>query len=242
MSTIGTRMAISLSGPGVTSARSAVTKAVLRGYRIDLAAQISTPKLTFDWFDYVMRGAPKPSLVQDRIDFEVMGANRWEHAASLDRMTPSTVTFYLTNRRAGGSCYQLSPSAPAGSESPHESVDFADRKTTNNNDSYPDPILPKHPGLRSGYAFITAPLDRPIALGGTIRAVVDADYGLVLYQVQPDGKLFELSYFIRRASYARDMTRRRLLQPEASNRFLFRAPTSLAGSCKGQPGIVRARR
>jgi uncharacterized protein len=198
----------------------AVKDAVLRGYRIDPAAQISTPKLTFDWFDYVMRGAPKPSLVRDRINFEVMGANRWEHAAALDRMTPSITTLYLTNRRAGASYYQLSQTPPAKEGSLHESVDFADRKTTNNNDSYPDPILPKHPDLRSGYAFITAPLDRPMTLSGsftgTIRAIVnkrDLDYGLVLYQRLPDGRLFELSNFIGRASYARDMTRRRLLQP-----------------------------
>ncbi|MGB8624983.1 MAG: CocE/NonD family hydrolase, partial [Candidatus Cybelea sp.] len=91
----------------------AVKEAVLRGYRIDPAAQISTPKLTFDWFDYAMRGAAKPSLVQDRINFEVMGANRWEHAPALDRMTPSMTTFYFTNRHAGASYYQLSQSAPA---------------------------------------------------------------------------------------------------------------------------------
>jgi hypothetical protein len=48
----------------------AVKDPVLRGYRIDPAAQISTPKLTFDWFDYVMRGAPRPSLVKDRVNFE----------------------------------------------------------------------------------------------------------------------------------------------------------------------------
>lgn len=198
----------------------AVKDAILRGYRIDPAAQLSTPKLTFDWFDYVMRGAPRPSLVKDRINFEVMGANRWGHAPSLERMTSSTITFYLTNRHAGGSCYQLSPSAPAKPGSLHESVDFADRTTTNNNDSYPDPIVPKHPDLRSGYAFVTPPFEHAMTLSGsftgTIRAIVnkrDMDYGLVLYQIQPDGKLFELSYFIGRASYARDMTRRRLLQP-----------------------------
>ena len=197
----------------------ALKDAVLRGYRIDRAAQISTPKLTFDWFDYVMRGAPKPSLVKDRINFEVMGANRWEHAPSLDRMAPSTITFYLTNLNAGGSYYQLSQSAPAKVGSLDESVNFADRKTTNNNDSYPDPIVPKHPDLRRGYAFITPPLDRAMTLSGsftgTIRAIVnkrDMDYGLVLYQIQSDGKLFELSYFIGRASYARDMSRRHLLQ------------------------------
>jgi hypothetical protein len=135
-------------------------------------------------------------------------------------MTPSSVSFYLTNRRVGGPYYQLSQSAPAKSGFLRESVDFADRKTTNDNASYPDPIVPKRPELRGGYAFITAPLDHPMTLSGsftgTFRAILnkrDVDFGVVLYQVQPDGKLFELSYFIGRASYARDMSRRRLLQP-----------------------------
>jgi hypothetical protein len=196
----------------------AIKDTVLRGYRIDPAAQINTLKLTFDWLDYVMRGGPKPAILKDRVNFEVMGANRWEHAPSLDRMTPSDVTYYLTNVHAGSRYYELSQDAPAATGSLRQTVDFADRKTTNNNDTYPDPIVPKNPKLSSGYAFITPPLPRAMTLSGsftgTINAIVnkrDLDIGLVLYQMQPDGKLFELSYFVGRASYARDMSRRVLL-------------------------------
>ena len=39
------------------------------------------------------------------------------------------------------------------------------------------------------------------------------DIGVVLYEVMPSGELFHLSYFVGRASYARDMSVRRLLTP-----------------------------
>ena len=39
------------------------------------------------------------------------------------------------------------------------------------------------------------------------------DVGLVLYEMLPDGRLFQLSYFTARASYAKDMSKRVLLTP-----------------------------
>jgi uncharacterized protein len=67
---------------------------VLRGYAIDPVAQFSTPELVYQWMDYVMRGGPKPALLKDKINFEVMGANEWHHVSSLAQMAqhgpPST--------------------------------------------------------------------------------------------------------------------------------------------------------
>lgn len=39
------------------------------------------------------------------------------------------------------------------------------------------------------------------------------DIGLTLFEVMPDGKHFHLAYLLARASYAEDMTRRKLLTP-----------------------------
>ncbi len=193
---------------------------VLRGYRIDSAAQLDTPKLTFDWLDYVMRGGVKPALLQDRVNYEVMGANRWGHAPSLEAMSAGSETLYLSNVRAGGRYLALSSTKPAKPAALNESVNFADRKSLDDNDTYPDPIVGAKPNLSRGFAFVTPPVRQAMTLSGclsgTIRAIVnkrDFDFGVVLYQIQPDGKLFELSYYIGRASYARDMSRRELLQP-----------------------------
>jgi hypothetical protein len=39
------------------------------------------------------------------------------------------------------------------------------------------------------------------------------DVGLVLYEVTPAGEYFQLSYYLGRASYASDMSKRKLLIP-----------------------------
>jgi predicted acyl esterase len=112
---------------------------VLRGYHIDPAAQIDTWKLTFDWFDFVMRGKAQPALVQDRVNIEVMGENRWRHVPSLgDLGKPER--FYLTATRASQSGYLLSMTKPkmkdGSTPALHQEVNLADRKTMTN-DSFP---------------------------------------------------------------------------------------------------------
>lgn len=192
---------------------------VLRGYPIDPVAQIDTPEITFEWMDYIFRGGQKPKLVKDKINYEVMGANEWKHAPSLEKMSNQTLTLYLTDTKAGDR-YELSKTKPAKSGSLNQVVDFADRKTTNNNDYYPAPIVGGKPDLSNGFSFISEPFDAPVEVSGPflgeIKATInkrDLDLGVVLYEVMPNGELFHLAYFIGRASYAKDMSVRRLLNP-----------------------------
>jgi predicted acyl esterase len=68
--------------------------------------------------------------------------------------------------------------------------------------------------------FVSDPLDKPYALSGALNASVnltinkkDVDLVLDLYEQTPDGKYFALNENLQRASYAKDRTRRQLLQP-----------------------------
>ena len=190
---------------------------MLRGYRIDPAAHIDAWKLTFDWFDYVMGGKPRPALVQDRVNYEVMGEDRWRHASSLDAMGTPT-RFYLTTAKAGPQFYSLSRTPQTQAGALVQQVDFADRKTSSN-DSYPYIIFGKKPVLSNGYNFLTAPFSQSeevSGLDGVIHLRVnkrDLDVGIALYEMLPDGQLFQLTYYTVRASYAADMSVRRLLEP-----------------------------
>jgi uncharacterized protein len=188
---------------------------VVRGYRIDPAAHVDTWKLTFDWFDYVMRGKARPALVANRINYEVMGENRWRHVGSLDAMGTQQ-RFYLTTRKLSKRFYLLSTARGGGAL--RQVVDLADR-TTQNNDSYPYLILGKQPDLSNGYAFLTEPFARATevsGLDGIFRLRVnkrDLDVGLALYEMRPDGRLMQLAYYTERASFANDMSKRVLLTP-----------------------------
>ncbi|HKQ77976.1 MAG TPA: CocE/NonD family hydrolase [Blastocatellia bacterium] len=199
-------------------AQSSRKEAVLRGYNIDPVAQIDTPEITYQWMDYAMRGGKKPELLKDKINYQVMGANEWKHAPSLEKMSNETLTLYLTDAKAGDH-YRLSSDKPSTPGFLSQEVDFADRKTTNN-DSYPNPIVGKKPDLSNGFSFITEPFDEPVEISGAflgeIKATInkkDMDIGVVLYEVMPNGELLHLSYFIGRASYAKDMSVRKLLTP-----------------------------
>jgi hypothetical protein len=192
---------------------------VLRGYASDPVAQIDTPEITFEWLDYVMRGGKKPELLKDRVNYEVMGANEWKHAASLEGMSNQKLTLYLTGVKDGDR-YRLSKEKPSEPSSLPQVVDLADRKHSTNSDYYPFPIVGAKPDFSTGYAFVSEPFDAPVEVDGTlsgeIKAIInkkDVDIGVTLYEVMPNGELFHLTYFLGRASYARDMSVRNLLTP-----------------------------
>jgi putative CocE/NonD family hydrolase len=189
----------------------------LRDYKVDSIALINTREITFQWLDYVLKGGKKPELLTDKINFEVMGANAWKHAGSLEKMEPRKVRFYLDSIPGGAPI--LSQKRPLKPDFVLQKVDLGERKSSNN-DYYPDPIIKKEIDRSNGLFFLTRPFEKAVsvsgALQGELKAVInkkDMDVGLVLYEVTPDGSYFYLSYYLGRASYAHDMSKRKLLVP-----------------------------
>ncbi|MCO5947728.1 CocE/NonD family hydrolase [Mucilaginibacter flavidus] len=200
--------------------------AVLRDYHLDPVAPMHTRDITFEWFDYILKGRKKPAILKDKINYEVMGANVWQHAPSLDKMYNSTLKLYLTNIKADSN-YLMVDKKPVKPASLYQEVNLADR-TTSNNDYYPDPIIKKRLDRSNGLFFISKPFDKPIQVNGIftgeLKAIInkkDMDIGVVLYEVMPNGDCFELSYYLGRASYAKDASVRRLLHPGVKETISF---------------------
>ncbi|MES2128915.1 MAG: CocE/NonD family hydrolase, partial [Pseudomonadota bacterium] len=185
--------------------------AVVNEYTVDAAAQVDTPALTFAWFDHVLRGAPMPALLKDRVNYEVMGANTWRHAPSINKMHDKVLTLYLGNGT-------LSEKKSASCDL-KQTIDFKDRKVQTG-EYYPYPVIGKKLDPALGLKFVSAPFDAPVSVNGVfegaLKAVInkrDMDVSATLYEVMPDERLFQLSYFLGRASYAPDMETRHLLTP-----------------------------
>ena len=199
---------------------------VLRGYTVDPVALISTRDITFAWLDYILRGGPRPALLKDKINFEVMGANEWRHVPSLEQMNNDTLSFYLSGKTEAG-FYTLSPRQPAGTAYLQQEVDLASRASYNN-DYYPSPIIRDSLDRSNGLFFLSEPVNRTMDINGCFTGSLtasinkkDMDIGVVLYEVLPDGRYFHLSYFLGRASYAADMTTRHLLTPGQKTTITF---------------------
>ncbi len=204
------------------------TKApILRGYEIDPVAQFSTPDLVLDWMDYIFQGKPKPALLKDKINFEVMGANVWRHAPSLNAMSSTRQRFYFSDARVGERL-QLAATQPTEPSSVTHTVDLANRNVFNNFNSYPFAVV----GMKIQYVtelhFISEPFTAPTEISGAITGTVNAtinkkdfDFGITVYEMSPAGTLFNLGYSLQRASFTTDATQRHLLTPNKPTRLPF---------------------
>lgn len=198
---------------------------LLRGYRIDQVAHFDPLNLTFSWFDYVLRGKPKPALLKDKINYQLMDDNSWRHAPSLAALQDSAQRFYFApeNEQA---LYQLTQQAPTtGCDVKPcilamQQVDLTDRSQSYNQHYYPWPLLQPAFSPTNGLVLQTKPLQQEMTYAGTLTASLrlrlnkkDVDLGLVLFEVKPDGQYFHLGYVLGRASFSSDPTRRNLLTP-----------------------------
>ena len=193
-------------------------KAELRDYKVDSTAIIDIKKMTYQWFDYILKNGTKPEILKDKINYEVMGANEWRSAPSLDKMANGFLKLYLSDSKSG-KFYSLDPKKPGEINYLSQEVNFADRQTQNN-EYYPDPIIKKEIDTTSGYVFVSEPLKESMLINGSFFGELklsinkrDLDIGVTLYELMPNGEYFHLSYFLGRASYAKDSTTRNLLKP-----------------------------
>ncbi len=190
----------------------------LDGYTIDPVAHIDLGELRYQWFDFVLKGAPKPKLLADRINYEVMGANQWKHARSIDAMSNRRLTFHLSSDKAEGGLYRLSTSAGAGGAPVILKVDMTDRSDITR--MFSNGIVQKTFDTWNSVAFVSEPFTDAPELSGFFSGRLDVvtnkrdfDFNVSLYELTPAGEYISLSNYMARASYVHDRSNRRLLTP-----------------------------
>lgn len=181
----------------------------LMGYDIDSVAHVSMMELAYEWIDHRLKGKPKPALLKDKVNFQVMGTNAWRHAPSLSAMNNDTLNLYLDGKT-------LSTEKPKTDKFEAFSVDFKDRE--NQNAYYTPEILFDSLDTSHGLVFTSKPFDKEFTVNGSFTGNLlatinkqDMDVSLALYEFLPSGKYFFLTRYVGRASYARDPSKRQLL-------------------------------
>ena len=201
------------------------TATVQSGYEIDPVARIDIiAELRYPWFDWILKGGPRPRLLGDRINYEVIGANRWKHAPSIATMSNTKLRYYLSGERSGTSD-RLVPSLPARDTSVTLTVDLADRSDSAR-------IVPGG-GVQdtaidtlNSLVYLSDPLTKTTEISGLFRAHLelvtnkrDFDFGISIFELRPDGTYLQIPPYQSRASHVGDLTRRRLLTPGKRERL-----------------------
>lgn len=199
--------------------------AVYNGYTIDEVANVPIHDIIYEWFDYILKGAPKPAILKDKINYQVMGTNLWKHASSIQKMSNDSLIFHLSNQK-NSKGYLLPTVKPKKLAYVAQTVDFKDRNSTNSyywarNIVY-DTLYNDAP------LFMSEPLKQPMEIAGNFTGKLvaainkkDMDLSVVLFELTPEGKYFFLSYFMGRASYAISPSKRKLLVPAQKTAIPF---------------------
>ncbi|HEY3776847.1 MAG TPA: CocE/NonD family hydrolase [Rhizomicrobium sp.] len=198
----------------------------LPGYKLDPVAKIDMGALRYAWFDYILRHGPKPAILKNTVNYEVMGANAWRHAPSLAAMAGRSLAFHLDAKK-NGNAWLLSEGMPEHTGAIAQSVNLADRSDANRKapgGAILDPALDTWLALE----FVSAPFAEPVEVSGlfsgTLRFVTnkrDFDFAIELYELTPDHKYLQFAWYLARASYIADRSHRHLLAPNVPPQLTF---------------------
>jgi hypothetical protein len=212
----------------------------IEGYQVDTAALIDLHDLRYQWFDHVLKGAATPALLKDRVNFEVMGANVWQHAGSIASMANGSMRLYFDPTLVNDN-YGLAAKMSTESAAIRQTVDFADRSDAG---WLPSPaLISKDLPLHDAIALVSQPLAQPLQVNGRLSGLLDftpnkmdLDLTLALYEQLPSGEYLRLydPVYALRASYARDRIHRHLLK--AGERQKLAVSSERLTSRQLQPG------
>lgn len=191
----------------------------LMGYEIDSVANVSMMHLAYDWLDYVLKDKPKPELLKDKVNYQVMGTNEWKHSSTLEKINNDTLTFYLDET-------SLKPFKPKKKEFQKQTVDFKDRENQNN--YYTPEIIFDTLDASNGLVFTTDTFHKEFTINGSFSGNLwatinkkDMDVSMALYELMPNGKYFFLTRYVGRASFAKNNSKRQLLKPNKRENIPF---------------------
>jgi putative CocE/NonD family hydrolase len=186
-----------------------------KGYKIDPVAKIDLEDISYQWFDYILKGNKKPEFLKDKVNYMVMGSNQWKAAPSIKKISNKSLKLYLNKTKL----QDLKPELDYISQK----IDFAKREDTMrsfDDDKILDNVI--YAGdLKDKLIFESNTFDKPFEINGsftgTLKASInkkDMDITITMYEKLPNGQYFKLSHeYFARASYAKNNSKRKLLRP-----------------------------
>lgn len=189
-----------------------------------------------EWYDWVLKGGPRPAFLRDRVTYYLCGATRWKNADSLEAIGATAIRLYLdsTNGEANHVFHSgtLAETPPAASSADHYAYDPLDvgPAELENEEAGDDPTDQRIAlNLRNdGLVYHSAPFSRDTELTGHVKFVAwiaidtpDTDFQITLSEILPDGLHVRLTTDMLRARYRESLRKETLATPGEINRYEF---------------------
>jgi putative CocE/NonD family hydrolase len=204
------------------------------------ASMLDLPKLHVEWYDWTMKGGPKPEFLKHRVAYYVVGAEEWKYADTLEAVTGRRDTLYLNSSDGvasdafhSGNLAQEKPGSVKPDQYTYDPMDTRpaelERQEIRNN------LTDERFALNlfgNGVVYHSQPFPEATELSGFVKLVVwmsmdvpDTDFTATLYEIMPDGRSVQLTSDMLRARYRESPTTEKLVKPGEINRYEFSAFT-----------------
>lgn len=170
---------------------------VLLGFELNWAhTNVYQRNLAFDWLDWTLKDAPKPELLKDKVNFQVMGTNSWRHEPTMESMSNENLRYYFDRE-------MLVDSRPEVESFQSQLVDFSDREDMNNY-FHPSLIIDSL-NASNGTVFMSELFENDFMINGAFTGELaveinkhDMDLSISFYELMADGRYFQLSRYLGR--------------------------------------------
>jgi len=191
-------------------------KAEVGGLKFGQASVLELNRLHTEWYDWAMKGGPKPEFLKKRVAYYVVGAEEWKCADSLESISNATKTLYLgSNGNAGdvfrsGALTEAKPGASALMDLwTYDPLDTRPGSAESEDDG--NSLTSQRAVLNlfgEGVVYHTEPSAEAIEIAGFPKLSVwlkmdvpDTDLEADLYEILPDGGSVALTSASMRARY-----------------------------------------
>lgn len=200
--------------------------AALQVNTVDPARLVDLRELRYEWFDHVLKAGPRPEVLKDRVNYQVMGSNEWRHVPSLEAMGDGRMRFYL-DAGAASDRHRLVQNKASEDAFVTQTINLVDRSDVDA--SSPAGLVLKSLPVRHGVVFASEPLQQATEFSGLLKGEfdftpnkMDLDLSITLYEQLAGGSYVQLSKpYEFRASYLQDRIHRHLLQAGVRQRLPF---------------------
>lgn len=187
------------------------------------------------WYDWTLKGGPRPEFLKDRIAYYVVPSDEWKYANRLESIAKEMRTLYLDSDGSASDAFRagsLSAARPATARPDRYAYDPTDtRPATIEEDEIRSPLTDQRYVLNTfgnGVIYTSEPFAAPAEITGHVRFsawisidVPDTDFRVSLYEVLADGTSVFLAEDVKRARHRESLEREALVTPGAVLRYDF---------------------
>jgi uncharacterized protein len=206
------------------------------GLKFGPASLVDLPALHVAWYDWTMKGGPKPDFLKKRVAYYLpgKGAELWKYADSLGGIGAQMETLYLGGHSIDAfSSGTLGPTRGGPPDKwifdpldtrPGLALEQEDIENTTTDQRYALNLY------GAGVVYHTAPFPEATEITGWLHLtlwlamdVPDADVGINVYEIEPDGRSIALTDARLRARYRESMRHATLVSPGVVTKYDFHA-------------------